>query len=841
MGFPWTPEPSNWRLYIHKPGTEPHATLQKPGQGSSPIRLVDIRSSTFGTVSSILSPLESPEHVIATHTPQSLEVSLPRFHLSFFVNMNGELESRSMPNYVIDGTQSCGTMFGLRNKLVLCPRRNSSEKSFLPRRVIIPQGKVSFCTTGDFTDISINTGAEQHVRWHEYTIDTDLGRLTSNTSLTSKLFQCYLHALTSHCLPDPLLGHTGTEEALCMLRSATCRSFQRLDGNDAKLLKSICDLTPDRVYYPPHLKSMAAVKWNDLPALSQHHDFFEAVCAILDHARALEALYDQPTTFDSRDCDQSLLNRAASRNMIYYPLDLQISEKPSSLDDVKYRSRDVLDHETSKHVAYQTSWSIWNAQPLPFYRTLPKLWDLKRSRGSAVPSSGEISLRYSRYWLDFDAAQDWFVIYNIYRYVINGGLPRIRIGLSFCLSAAAYRKSEYSDVIPFFMASALNERCRYLSPPAYPSYTLSDGVAPNQANLEDLVSQSALPMESIPAYSLKENTKKMAKKQRKKKMEYDADIRKESSLVASSILHQWPDYSSVNFPEQRFNESECYRSIDEYIQSMSRNVELRNHILQLHEILKSHGNVPTRIPATLPYTFLPQFITSRSKAPSYSIHDAMLSCANVPNQSTMQPFRGDSIPPAAATSSTLEPVGLDRLKTLIEEFRHSQQPLLGLYGNDLNKSYRKLIRRCVSNSAQCTHCAVPSHELLRLYHDECSLWKDEMFSEISATLGPSQNVENANAIAGLWPRITPRSLLRQLAQDRLGTLPDQWKVVITRYAVCLLDYQQSRRMLELSSSQKYEDLLREIDSMRSNVLAESTPDWLLVQVRPLLVRCRRSN
>jgi hypothetical protein len=333
------------------------------------------------------------------------------------------------------------------------------------------------------------------------------------------------------------------------------------------------------------------------------------------------------------------------------------------------------------------------------------------------------------------------------------------------------------------------------------------------------------------------NAKKKAKKQRIK--EYVADIRRESSLVASSILRQWPNYSSVEFPEQRFNESECYRCIDQYIRSMSRNIELRDHVLQLHGILQSHGNVSTRIPATLPYKFLPQFITNRSKAPSYSIHDAMLSCSNIPTPLTVQPFRGDSIPPAAATSSTLELVGLYRLKTLIEEFRHSQQPLLEIYGNDLNKSYCKLMRRNASHSSShSAQSTVPSYELLRFYHDECSLWKEEMFFEISAALGPSQNVEKANAIAGLWPRITPRSLLRQLAQDRLGTLPDQWKAVITRYASCLLKYQQSRRLLELSSRQKCEELLWEIDSMRRDVLAESTPDWLLVQVR--ILRCRRS-
>jgi hypothetical protein len=79
---------------------------------------------------------------------------------------------------------------------------------------------------------------------------------------------------------------------------------------------------------------MATVKWNDLPALSQHHDFFGAVCSILDHARVLEALYDQPTTFDSPRSRSIVVERAASVIRSYYPSDLQISEQPSSLDDV---------------------------------------------------------------------------------------------------------------------------------------------------------------------------------------------------------------------------------------------------------------------------------------------------------------------------------------------------------------------------------------------------------------------------------------------------------------------------------------------------------------------------
>ena len=812
----------------------------------------------------MLSPLESPENIIATHTARSLEISLPRLHLLFFVNSDGELESRSMPNYVVDKTQSFGTLFGLKNKLILCPRPNrlSSEESLLPRRVIIPQGKISYCTIGDFASVSINTDAEEQVRWYEYTIDADLGCLTSNTSLRSKLYQCYLHALTSHCLPDPLLGHTGTEEALYILRSAACRSFQRLDSQDAELLQLISNLTPKRGYYPPYLQSMATVKWNDLPILSQHHGFWETASTILDQARVLEALYDQPTTFDSQYRDLLLLNRAASRNKLYYPSDLQISELPSSLDDVEYISRDVLNCETDEDVACRTSWSIWNFQP-SLKRRSREIWNVMKSWdsvGSASSShqAGKVSLRYSRYWLECDVAQDWFVIYDLCRHVVNEEGPRsVKIKLSFCLSAAAlaYSKSEskYLDIIPFFIAVSLDERFHFLSPPplADTFYTLSDGVSPGHTNLQNLISQSALPINSIPGDLLnaeKEILKNARKKRRtlRKTEKYESIIEEKSSCVARSVLHHWNrndnslDYGSVDFHEFTlwFNKSECLRLIEKHIQSILKNIEFKSYVRQLERILGHYADVSELIPPP-PYKFSPQFIPTCTKAPSYSIQDALLSRHNVPTPSAEVPFLDDGIPLTSATATasgttattgTLAPVGPDSLKVLVEEFLHSRQPLLVLYGDELNKSHRELMG---NGACQSPRGALPSQELLRFYHNKCSQLKDKVFSEISETLAPSQNVEKANAIAGLWPRITNRSLLRQLAQDRIGTLPDEWKALIIRYAVCFLKYQQSQRLLDLASIQKSEEFLREIESMRSGVLAESTPDWLLVQVRPL--------
>jgi len=467
--------------------------------------------------------------------------------------------------YVIDKSQTCGTMFGLKNKLFLRPTRANSKDSLLLRWVIIPQGEISFRKNGDFTSVSINTYDEQHVRWHEYTIDTDLGCLTSNASPSSKLYQCYLHALTSHCLPNPLLSHTSTEEALYILRSALCRSFQRLNIHEARLLELISSLMPERIYYPPHLQSMATVKWNDLPALSQHHGFFQAARSIFDHARALEVLYNPPTIFETSNRNPSLLSQVASRNKSYYPSDLQILEQPSSPDNVIYRSRDLYNLGTAEHVAFQTSWSILNGQP-SLDASSPNLWDIMNSWNSLGPQdSNHVSLHYSQYWLKFDGAQDWFMIYELCHKASIRGLRNSKIEMCFSLLAAAYSKSKYSIVVPFLIIFSVDQRFYDINPPASRSYMLSHGLTPGLTHLEKIVSESALPLQSTPVNSLVVNMKR-------KNEEYGMVIKKESSRVAELILCQWPSYQHVGQPEEWFNKSYFDRSIQEYDQSISWNV-----------------------------------------------------------------------------------------------------------------------------------------------------------------------------------------------------------------------------------------------------------------------------
>ncbi|KAH9036254.1 hypothetical protein EDB84DRAFT_1588067 [Lactarius hengduanensis] len=776
------------------------------GDSAAPVDLIDIRSATFQMISRLLSPLESPEHIIITRADHAIEASLNRLHLAFFISEDSELECRSMPGYVIDDRQSCDTMFGLRNQLVLRPSNGSSEA---PRRVIIPQGDIAFGLDGDFTSVTIKTGTAEHVPWHEYTIDTDLGRLTGNVSLHSKLYQCYLHALTSHCLPDPLLGHTGTEESLHMLHSASFLSFQRLSEDDAKLLDLISNLTPSRIYYPPHLRSMVTVKWNSLPVLSQHHDFHPAVSSILDHARALEALYDEPRSavdFNTHPRDASLLNRAASRNRLYYPYDLQNLRYSSSSTpkDVAYKSRDVVNRGSAELAAYQTSWSVWNGQLCPS-RTWSKLWDAMQIWRSLGPGETKISLRYSRYWLTFSAAKDWLGIYDSCQKALNGDPQDSRVRLAFSLSAASFSGTSYANVIPLILIFATDTRFRDLTRPSPSHYDLSDGTYPDHARLE------------TPAQTMEVRATAYKKVAKERRREYNNSINEKASTAAQTVMGRWPKRrSGCNPPRQWFNTQGCREGVNTYLQSITQNIDLRDHIHLLQRVIDCYE---ITIPPNTPYVFSPRISAGSPKAISPSLREMLTSRANLLQSPTYEQCDSDS-------RCTFHPRE-DSLSCLIHEFRQSRESLLQLYGEDLSKSHSDLLRKAAPFSV---HRGVPAQEALRQYRDQCSKQKASLFSELSGALAPSQKPENVVSISGLWPRITPRSILRELSRDRVSTLTDQWKHVITRYAIAFLKYQQSQRLLELSSRRRDEELLREAETVCEDVAAACAPDWLLIQI-----------
>ena len=211
--------------------------------------LVDIRSPTWAMVSECFECLNdvnkrrfdpdshdldilistTPIDSVQSASMHRLNVTLPSYDLSFFVNEREELESRDFKDMVYDEDQSVGALFSLKNLLVLRPKTHIAgtlvPEALIPRCVLIPNG---FPETRGNHEVQIDCLPEPNddaALYHTYEVDTELGCLIGNGSSTSMRLLAYLYAMTSCHRPDPLTGQTGAQAALCLLQSAGCRSI----------------------------------------------------------------------------------------------------------------------------------------------------------------------------------------------------------------------------------------------------------------------------------------------------------------------------------------------------------------------------------------------------------------------------------------------------------------------------------------------------------------------------------------------------------------------------------------------------------------------------------------
>ncbi|KAF2490220.1 hypothetical protein BU16DRAFT_470287 [Lophium mytilinum] len=397
---PWIAEVVPWKLIQNSDSTTCTYRLH---QGNK--ILVENDSSIGHVLAALLAPLEQTDNIQITldELARTVEVHLPRLNLDFALSADmSTLESKQFRGYMIDDDQTVGTMTGLKNKLVLSNLDSSK------RCIIIPYGKVSCVKNSNHVDVTIDAGGTSHVSYYVYHVDLVLGRLTGNDTLTGSLFKAYLHAMTSHCLPDRLTGRTGTEEALNYLQGAAIRSYTTFTDDDADLLSLLARLTPQRVFYPKNSKLMQQTEWSDLPAHSQHNRFGTEVRAVIEHYNKLNFLSNQLIPkMDLPQLDQHLLERTSIRDASYrgdgYGAELYTTQHDSvyvTRDDQEWGKVELRSYEAARLVC---SWSV-------DLKCDFRIWNFLRDGGKA-PIPGVIAqnkpyfelvqnLSYDPAWLD---------------------------------------------------------------------------------------------------------------------------------------------------------------------------------------------------------------------------------------------------------------------------------------------------------------------------------------------------------------------------------------------------------------------------------------------------------
>ncbi|QRV92776.1 kinase-like protein [Ceratobasidium sp. AG-Ba] len=835
LAQPWVSSESNWRLRY----SQHSISIMENREMDISTLLVDVHSSLFQEISRRISPLESSQylHIVQSGShPPEIEVELPRLKLSFFVNSNQQLESRNFRGQVVDENQSSGTMIGLRDQLVLRAKDQIAKTSQQSRAVLIPYGVVRFKACGYHTEVSIDRGLGPSVTFYHYRIDQDLGCLAnSNTSLTSRLFKIYIHAITSYCLPDPLLGRTGTEEALYELSESATMSFDQIDKSQAHLLQLIGRLTPRRTYYPPHLTIMQKIDWNALPALAQHHEFCTFVNSILSRANLLQLF--SPVDFDIGglmvDVDETLLCRAARRTRVYYPAGSYGSAPSPCADssdghhgDIWYYSR----NRTSNDLATNAQRACWISKlayirwDVPTYGAIDLVTNFKLWSSMLGPYS-DLNLSYSPGWLEVWPHEHWLTMYNLCRQATT---TSNRYALSICLASAVYSGSLYVDLATVLVSFASNQAFLSIDPPAHPKYRLSDGYIPTERRVLEIIGRTARKLEHTPSNALPKKPKETSDQWRERcSNHYKDNISALQRRLAEFWLKSWPRTPAPHPSYSTwFDASASFDQVKAYFKSCSQNSDLKRHLEHVSTTLSSS-------PATPGLKFLPKPLISPVPVPQGATHKPdlpILSMEILINHRAQPSLMNTPLHPNIAASSGLEkPPDTSNLARLLDQFQegHAASPLRKKYGEDLDNSRRGLSWSKFSIPRE----RIPSPQCLeqnRLQHQETLCRNLELIQE---WLGPITTLETVAHTCGIWPRLTPRTILVQLGLRSRKHLSKEHLLHFQRYARSYMEYQRSQRLISLLKDEKYDELVNELNELNLDCVEEANdPDWLLVQI-----------
>ena len=195
--------------------------------------LVDVRSSSFKEVhGQVLHRLELPQfvHIFHNDNDGTVAAELPCMGLGFRVDQKaGIIWSCEHPGFSVSKNQNLGTLIGLQSGLLLeehdvpdhCIRKQSL---IIPNTHDLLKSKMKdFGVWGQHPVVKINLNQFSSPSVFIFEVDHRLRNLRGPASgPTPWLYLALLHASTSHMLPDPFTGLTGTESAMRLLQSPRC-------------------------------------------------------------------------------------------------------------------------------------------------------------------------------------------------------------------------------------------------------------------------------------------------------------------------------------------------------------------------------------------------------------------------------------------------------------------------------------------------------------------------------------------------------------------------------------------------------------------------------------------
>ncbi|CAI6342345.1 unnamed protein product [Periconia digitata] len=792
---PWDFTTESWRL------KKVQLMWQLVKESSS---LVNPASKVGRTLSAIFSPLEDELHIHATFLePSSMNIALPRLQLDFRFDLGHSfIHSSQYRGMVIDPNQQFGTLVGLQNKLVL-----KQISGFDNRMVLIPEGSVSFIKSPDHVMVFIDANTASKA--HSYQIDETLGRLEDNGSLQSKLFLCYLHSLTSYFLPDDLTGHTGTEAALLILRSAAVVSFDVLTKHNISVLELIASLTPKREYYPDHLRVMQQVFWDSrLSFMSQHSELFLEVENIFKICRDGQSLrskdvFVQPPDLESGDV--KLLRRHMISSSMFRVDGFGGEHFTRSLD-VVYRDR--KNHSSNEgHLSFIASTLVLREQP--FLHSSIDTQRLQQSlrnchlKDSQILGPGKAIaptiLRYSAKWLH--KPSDWLpeLWCRLHASLpVEGKFNKYNIMM--WLSSAAFSETADMDVIQALASFYRSPLMSSVAIPNIEKYNLSKGDSATRNVLYNCISVHKRQFDGSPESMLPKNDTESNKKHLKRRMNrFEQAQHGAIDDFVSALLNQWPSEQpskpttqgaetyihtsrAMESARKEFKFWFDNRCFYQYLESTIRTLQL-NRVIQIE-------NQPNLAAEPEQINGIDLNLRSFPISKIFALPPPVVGSSLVNGDGRKWP------------ASPTEPSVLTEESTLSESHQSKKRLAALCHQLDLQakssqeKQYVSDLRRsCDSLSENEVQANFRTDLLasLQSYAYDCQKY----FNEANKLLEDLVDSTNDVGHSRQRPRICPIFWLQRLNKRKFDQLSSSWKLVIVQYGLAVTQIQRARRLLAL--------------------------------------------
>jgi Protein of unknown function (DUF3638)/Protein of unknown function (DUF3645) len=817
---PWQSSTNLWKL--GKGCTQDGWCLEKT-DGTA---LVSSTSNTAKLISTILNPIEraSKLHCKLHISSSVLEIEIPRLRIDFSLQAGQSyIHSRQYRGMVIDNDQSLNTLVGLRSKLVLRHEKSNN------RMVLVPEGNVAWERQERHAVIDVGWQAVTNI--HAYSVDNQLGRLVDNGSLQSRLLLCYLHAVTSFCLPDPLTRKTGTEQSLSILRSASMRSFTQLQPENTALLAKLANLTPTRAYYPSNERVMQTVQWqNGISYLSQHDSFREEVAKIFGHDRRMGIFY--PDTRSNLpplpDLNTDLLHRNRIRSSTFRVSNYGAEDHTTKLDRV-YSSLD-RGHQSEGCTRVFTLCKIVQDEiaftdVTTVQTVVSHLWQFLSQSDKVHGPDTELSpskLKYDAMYI----LEPWKLVSaywcSIHKLLCCETARPNKYQVMIWLSTLAFSPEANMSALKMLAAMYIIPEMGSHLPPRRPQFQLSSGSVMVEAELRIEFTSAALSRTPESELPPRDNEMYSAFKSRINNLMQSNRQRALNNFI-SELRLQWPT-SSPSIPicqgDPKFHE---YFDIQKVMNAVRKrfttwydNRELRFYLERMAYLLTDQPVQLVTMPLCPPLPCVESL-----NSPSYRfvsiddifdgtispILDIQIEAPRLPRILSSDSELVDQAPRLMSLVRTLESQAKSNYETrYVKQLRTSLKSLQDIKRRENIEMDDSSLREVISIYLETckTHCA-------RIYN---TIIAQMTFAGTAAD--PSSESEQMRrrilqilANGPTWPRLSPELLLQQLTWRRWRKLTEGWKRCFIAYGCSITALQRAKRLLGLIGGYR-EDLIQEL-------------------------------